>query len=55
MDVGRAQRLGRHSVLSQVQATEFLQAISLLFTARRRRDFLRAGGSETDAPPVSCS
>jgi hypothetical protein len=51
---GRHKRLARHNVLCQLGPTEFLQSISLLYTAARRRlHIAEAKGGE--APPVICT
>jgi hypothetical protein len=56
---GRAARLAAsihipENVLSRLEPTEFLQAVSLLYTLDRRREFVesRAGG---DPPAVTCT
>jgi hypothetical protein len=52
---GRAQRLGKHEVLSQLQSTDFLQAISLLHTVEVREAAVAAGKEGKDLPQVSCT
>jgi hypothetical protein len=54
-EVGRAARLGRHDVLSQLQSTDFLQAISLLHTLERREAAAAAGKEGKELPQVSCT
>ncbi|WPL17418.1 hypothetical protein Thiowin_02427 [Thiorhodovibrio winogradskyi] len=54
-EVGRAARLGRHEVLSQLQSTDFLQAISLLHTLEVREAAAAAGKEGKDLPQVSCT
>lgn len=51
---GRQKRLAKHNVLSQVQPTDLLQAVSLLHSAARRRAHV-AGGAAGDPPPVICT
>lgn len=48
----RRTRLGRHAVLKDLESTDFLQAVALVTTARRR-EVARAGGAES-LPGVSC-
>jgi hypothetical protein len=56
---GRALRLATsihipENVLSKLQPTEFLQAISLLYTLDRRREFV-VSGAAGDPPAVTCT
>ena len=51
---GRQSRLVRHPMLANLQPTEVLQGVSLLYTARRRREHL-AAGVPGDPPPVLCT
>ncbi|MCJ2048373.1 DUF262 domain-containing protein [Methylobacterium sp. J-070] len=51
---GRQKRLAKHNVLSQVQPTDLLQAVSLLHSAGRRRAHI-AGSAAGDPPPVICT
>lgn len=48
----RRARLGRHAVLKDLESTDFLQAVALVTTARRR-EVARADGAES-LPGVSC-
>ncbi len=51
----REQRLkGQHPVLRNLQSDDFLQAISLLVTQRRRHNTLAAGVAVDKAPGISC-
>jgi hypothetical protein len=51
----REQRLkGQHPVLRNLQSDDFLQAISLLVTQKRRRDGLAGGVPADKAPGISC-
>jgi hypothetical protein len=49
----RRQRLAKKDVLKKLESTDFLQAISLVATYRRRDDALKAGGYGS-VPAVSC-
>lgn len=51
---GRQKRLAKHNVLSQVQPTDLLQAVSLLHSAGRRRAHIDSGAAG-DPPPVICT
>ena len=51
---GRQKRLAKHNVLSQVQPTDLLQAVSLLHSAARRRAHIETG-AVGDASPVVCT
>jgi hypothetical protein len=53
--VGRARQLGQHEVLSQLQSTDFLQAITLLHTLEVREAAAAAGKEGKELPQVSCT
>jgi hypothetical protein len=53
--IGRAERLGAHEALSQLQSTDFLQAISLLHTFQVREAAVAAGKDGKELPQVSCT
>lgn len=44
----------KYSVLRDIQGEQFLQAVTLLAKQDRRRDTLRSGGTEEQAPAISC-
>jgi hypothetical protein len=50
----REAELLKRPVLRSVENVDFLQAVSLLASYKRRRDFLAAGGDPDRAPGVSC-
>ena len=50
----RSRRLGHWEVLSQIDATQFLQAVCLLSTYKRRIEFLETNSDAEKAPAVSC-
>lgn len=50
----RRNKLGVHEVLLKLDATQFLQIVTLLATYRRRKDHATAGGEADRAPAVSC-
>ena len=51
----RSARLhGAYGVLQGVESGQFLQIVTLLATYDRRKQFLAAGGSENQAPGISC-
>jgi hypothetical protein len=53
---GRLRRMGsQRAILKTVENTDFLQAVSLLFTYRRRNEARAAGKSGADLPPISCT
>ncbi len=50
----RQERLMERQVLRKVQATDFLQVVTLLSTLARRKASLEASPGDEKAPPVSC-
>lgn len=50
---GRVQRLAKEPVLTQVESTDFLQAISMLHTLEQRHADVKAGKSGKAVQPVS--
>lgn len=50
---GRQARLRRKALLSEIQPTDFLQGVSLLYSIERRNADLRAGRSPKEATSVS--
>ena len=53
---GRAERLGEAGmILRAVANTDFLQAVTLLFTYDRRHKALEAGAAGRDVPAISCT
>ena len=50
----RHERLSRHGLLAKVDATAFLQIVTLLATYDRRRTHLQAHPGDDKAPAVSC-
>lgn len=55
VQIGRAERLGAHEALCQLQSTDFLQAISLLHTLEMREAAVADGRDGKDLPQVSCT
>ncbi|GGI92944.1 DUF262 domain-containing protein [Deinococcus wulumuqiensis] len=53
-EVGIKGRLHQHPVLTNVESTDFLQAVTLLATRARRLEQLQGGKSEQEAAAVSC-
>ena len=51
---GRRERLSQHQLLAGVDATAFLQIVTLLATYDRRQSHLRAHPEDEKAPAVSC-
>lgn len=49
----RQKRLAQDTLLAEVEATEFLQAITLLYTERRKREDIEQGKTGKDVRPVS--
>jgi len=53
---GRADRLGgAGAILKAVENTDFLQAVSLLYTYDRRQKAIEAGAVGRDVPAISCT
>ena len=50
----RHERLAQHELLSEVDATPFLQIVTLLATYSRRQSYLQANPRDEKAPAVSC-
>ena len=50
----RYERLAQHELLSEVDATPFLQIVTLLATYNRRQSHLQAHPGDEKAPAVSC-
>lgn len=50
---GRIERLSKFNVLKNIASTDFLQAISLLYTHEKREEAINEGKKEF--PPVSCT
>lgn len=54
--LGRLTRMAsERPILKALQNTDFLQAVSLLFTYERRKQARAAGRSGTELPPVNCT
>ncbi len=49
----RRERLAREPLLAEIEATEFLQALTLLFTHERKRSDIAQGRTGKDVRPVS--
>ncbi len=49
----RAKRLRKYSILTGVENTDFLQAVTLLATRARRREALKSGTPNENAPAIS--
>lgn len=52
--VGRMDRLKEHNLLSKVESTDFLQAITLLVSYERNLQARAEGVSDTQLPGISC-
>jgi hypothetical protein len=50
----RKERLSQHPVLRSLESTDLLQAVALLTTWDRRREYLGAGSDPAQAPGISC-
>lgn len=50
----RKERLSQHPVLRSLESTDLLQAVALLTTWDRRREYLAAGNDPAQAPGISC-